>query len=86
MKPKPNAAVDNAVKDPISSKIMDILCDEQYLNRIKDMLFQTTLMEKFDELLQRFDNHATESEIAKEKIAKLEDKVSSLEEEVDKLE
>ena len=63
-----------------------------YVNKIKDMLFQTCSFKhalpnnvhgKLDELLQRFDNQATESEIVKEKIAKLEDNVCSLEEEVD---
>ena len=62
---------------------MDILCKQNQRHALPNMLFQTMFMEKLHELLPRFDNQATESEIVKEKIAKLEDNVWSLEEEVD---
>ena len=76
---KPSAAEDCAAEYPISCKIMDILYDKQYLDKIRHARLN-------NELLQRFDYQAMESEIAKEKIVKLEDKVSSLEEEIDRLE
>ena len=74
---KTNAAEDRACEDPISGKIMDILCDEQYLNTIKDMLFATTLMGKLEELLQRFNKERENCQTRRQ---------GSLEEEFDLLE
>lgn len=59
---KPSAAEDRAAEYPISCKILDILCDEQY--KIRHARLN-------NEMLQRFDYQAIESEIAKEKIVKL---------------
>ena len=72
--------------DLISTKLLEVLTDDIFVGKLKDMLFLATIMEKLEEMIQRFDSQSAESVILKEKVAELEAKVSSLEDEIDRLE
>ena len=71
---------------PKARKLLEVLTDDIFVGKLKDMLFLATIMEKLEEMIQRFDSQSAESVILKEKVAELEAKVSSLEDEIDWLE